>query len=611
MANYLIQTLIHQAEKYKNRAFYRFREPGESEWKTSSWQDFHDLVLQSARALLALGCAEMDKAVLCSPNRPELLIAEFACFFNRMGGVPVYASSSLSQFSFIAEDSDATVAFVGSKAEYDMACDYCSTAVHPFDHIILLTDDDSIIRPDDMRTMTWSAFLAHGNDLSLQSAVLERAARGRSSDLASLIYTSGTTGHPKGVVLNHAQFEAQLREHLRRLTDINENELSLCFLPMSHVFEKAWIFFCIVKGLRVAFNYDPREIESVLQEVHPNIMCCVPRFWEKVYSAAMHELDKLSWLQRQMARRALHVGARVNLHYRRIDKKVPGLLMREYKFWDRRFFSKVRKGIGMPEPNIFPTAGAALSPKICDFMRRIGIRVIMGYGMTETTATITCFPKYDFEIGTVGTPLSEIQVKIDNSGEILVKGPTVTPGYYKNDEANAAAFTRDGWLRTGDAGYFNENGALVLSARKKELFKTSNGKYISPGAIESLCAGSRYIDSIAVIGEGRKYVTALVVPNFHAFTTLAEQKGFAAPTLDELCASEKANAFLLNEIHKLQGDVAAYEKVKKITILPEHFSEERGELTNTLKLRRNIIEKNYDKQIQQMYPDESLDKNPF
>lgn len=611
MANYLIQALTRQAAKYKDREFYKFREPEEKEWRSSSWQDFYDLVLQSARALLAVGCREMDKAVLCSPNRPELLIAEFACFFNRMAGVPVYASSSQPQFSFIAEDSEASVAFVGSKAEYDMAYEYCRTAAIPFCHIILLTDDISAIRPDDMRAMTWSTFLAHGDDRSLQSAVLERAGRGCPSDLASLIYTSGTTDRPKGVVLNHSQFEAQMRGHLRMLTDIKGNELSLSFLPLSHVFEKGWIFFCIVKGLRVAFNYDPRDIASTLQEVRPNIMCCVPRFWEKVYSAAMHNLDKLSWFQCQMARRALYVGARVNLHYRRIGKKVPALLMKEYNFWDRRFFSKVREGMGMPEPKIFPTAGAALSPKICEFMRRIGIRVIMGYGMTETTATISCFPKYDFEIGTVGTPLSDINVKIDNTGEILVKGPTVTPGYYKNDEANAAAFTPDGWLRTGDAGYFNENGALVLSARKKELFKTSNGKYISPGAIESLCAGSRYIDSIAVIGEGRKYVTALVVPDFHALVNLSEQKGFASPTLEGLCASEKANFFLLNEIHRLQKDMAEYEKIKKITILPEHFSGQRGELTNTLKLRRNIIEKNYEKQIQQMYPDESLDKNPF
>lgn len=611
MANYLIQALTRQAAKYKDREFYKFREPEEKEWRSSSWQDFYDLVLQSARALLAVGCREMDKAVLCSPNRPELLIAEFACFFNRMAGVPVYASSSQPQFSFIAEDSEASVAFVGSKAEYDMAYEYCRTAAIPFCHIILLTDDTSAIRPDDTRAMTWSTFLAHGDDRSLQSAVLERAGRGCPSDLASLIYTSGTTDRPKGVVLNHSQFETQMRGHLRMLTDINGNELSLSFLPLSHVFEKGWIFFCIVKGLRVAFNYDPRDIASTLQEVRPNIMCCVPRFWEKVYSAAMHNLDKLSWFQRQMARRALHVGARVNLHYRRIDRKVPALLMKEYNFWDRRFFSKVRDGMGMPEPKIFPTAGAALSPKICEFMRRIGIRVIMGYGMTETTATISCFPEYDFEIGTVGTPLSDINVKIDNTGEILVKGPTVTPGYYKNDEANAAAFTPDGWFRTGDTGYLNKNGALVLSARKKELFKTSNGKYISPQAIESLCAGSRYIDSIAVIGEGRKYVTALVVPDFHALVNLSEQKGFASPTLEGLCASEKANFFLLNEIHRLQKDMAEYEKIKKITILPEHFSGQRGELTNTLKLRRNIIEKNYEKQIQQMYPDESLDKNPF
>ena len=607
MANYLVETLLQQAEKYRNRAFYRFKEPGSGHWELTSWMEFHDSVLRAGRALYALGVKELDKAILCSPNRPELLIAEYACFFNRMAGVPVYAHSTVAQFSFIANDSGAQIAFIGSSDQYALAHEYASKHPGALKSIILLTDDTSYVAPDDMTTMTWSRFMQLGDNMELQTPLMLRADSGTPSDLASLIYTSGTTGEPKGVILNHSQFESQLKEHLVRLTDISENELSLCFLPMSHVFEKAWMFFCVVKGLRVAFNYDPREIESALHETNPNLMCCVPRFWEKIYTAIMQRIDSMTWIQRMMTYRALKVCGRVNLHYRRLGKNIPFLLKHEFRFWDRRLISKVKKAIGIPYPNIFPTAGAALSPKICEFMRSIGADIIMGYGLTESTATVTCFPKTGYEIGTVGTPLSQVQIKIDNTGEILLKGPTITPGYYHNEEANKAAFTNDGWFRTGDAGYFDTNGALVLSARKKELFKTSNGKYISLQYIESLMASNPYIDAAAVIGEQRKYVTALVVPDFHALDKWAKAHGLSFESREAMCADPRINQLILKGIHSLQSDMAEFETVKYITLLPHSFSLEKGEMTNTLKLKRNVIAKNYADAISAMYPDKYLD----
>lgn len=609
MTNYLIEQLYIQAERYRHREFYRVKSKGSDQWESKSWSDFFEDTKRAGRALYKLGFVEGDKAVLCSPNCPELLMAEYGLFINRMVSVPVYTYSSSAQFSYIARESGASVIFAGGPGQYELAAKYCESNPGAVRLIVMLTEEREVNVPEGVRFMTWSEFRALGNDEGVKESVLKRVRGGSPNDVASLIYTSGATGVPKGVILTHRQFESQIKLHLKRLQQVSEGELSLSFLPMSHIFEKAWLFYCVTKGLRVAFNRDPRQIEQALREVQPNIMCCVPRFWEKIYTGVMNVRDNMNWIERAMVSRALKVGAKVNLKYRREGRPVPPMLMRQYRFWDRRLFVKVRRKVGIPYGTVFPTAGAALSDKICHFMRTIGIELVYGYGMTESTATVTCYPDVNYEIGTVGTPLPSVQIKIDNSGEILLKGPTITPGYYNNEEANRQAFTADGWFRTGDAGFLDRKGALILSSRKKDMFKTATGKYISPQASESLLASNRYIDEVTIIGEGKKYVSALVVPNFGYLEAWAKAEGIKYDSRQDLCENPKAKEFMLAEMQEAQVDLSDFEKVKNITLLTEPFSAEKGEITNTMKIRRATISNNYADHIAKMYPDEHLDED--
>ncbi|MDE7510184.1 MAG: AMP-binding protein, partial [Muribaculaceae bacterium] len=377
--------------------------------------------------------------------------------------------------------------------------------------------------------------------------------------------------------------------------------VSMAFLPMSHILEKAWCFFCLYRGVTIAVNYDPRVIQDTIKEVHPNLMCCVPRFWEKVYAGVKQKIAGMSKTQRMMVSRAIRVGYHRNLNYVRLGAKPPRLLEAEYKFWDKRIFSKLKHAIGIPNPNFFPTAGAPLSERICEFMRAVGIDVIIGYGLSETTATVSCFRPTGYKIGTVGHPLPDVLVKISEEGEILVKGPSVTPGYYNNPKANAEAFTEDGFFRTGDAGYLTEDGAIVLTERVKDLFKTSNGKYIAPQMLESRLAENKFIDEAAVIGDQRKYVTALIVPNISQLRAWCASKGISVDDTETMLRDQRVYDHMMAEINGVQRDVASYEKIKKIYLLAHHFSIMNGEVTNTMKVRRPVVAKRYAKEIESMY----------
>jgi long-chain acyl-CoA synthetase len=592
-----------QAEKYGEREAYRFCWRKEGEWLSTSWSDFSRQVDIAGRALAALGIQEGAHIAICSPNTPQILITEYGAFQNRVAVIPLYAASSQGQFDFIVDNGEASLIFVGDSHQYALAYEYHRTHPGKVVKIIVFKNDGIALREDDTTTLFWDDFVRIGMEAGddIRDLVKERIARGVPSDMATLIYTSGTTGEPKGVEILHSNYDAAIEMHLDALTNVSDEDLSMSFLPMSHILEKAWSFFCLAKGIRIAVNYDPRNIQQTIHEVHPTIMCCVPRFWEKVYVGVRDKISSMSWMQRMIVRRALKVGRKRNIEYLNSGRRVPSLLEREYQLWDKKIFSMLRNAIGIPNPNMFPTAGAPLSPKICEFVRSVGIGVKVGYGLSETTATVTCFPETGYELGSVGKPLPGIDVKISPDGEILVKAPTVTPGYYLNEEANKAAFTEDGYFRTGDAGYFTENGSLVLTERIKDLFKTANGKYVAPQALESRLAENKYIDEVAVIGNERKFVTALIVPNYANIRKWAQENGIDSEDTAVLVKEPKLRDFILSEINKLQGDMASYEQIKRICLLPVHFSVMNGEVTNTMKVRRNIVAKRYAKEIEAMY----------
>lgn len=603
MANKLVEIVAENARKLKGREAYRFCWRKDGEWLSTTWEEFALQVEVAAKSLAMLGLIEKDTIAICSPNTPQILITELGAFKNRLASIPVYSSSSQAQYDFIVSDGGATVLFVGDSHQYPLAYNHWKANPDKVRKIVIFKNDGLELREDDTVSIFWDDFVRLGMNApeEVVREVEARADRGLPEDMATLIYTSGTTGEPKGVVITHANYDAAMETHLKLLRSIKDDDLSMAFLPLSHILEKAWCFFCITRGLAIAVNYDPRLIQDTILEVKPNLMCCVPRFWEKVYAGVKEKISEMSALQRMMVNRAVAVGHKRNLDYRRVGKKVPWLVEKEYQFWNKNVFQKLKDAIGIPNPNFFPTAGAPLSDRICEFMRSVGIDIIIGYGLSETTATVSCFPDVDYEIGTVGRPLPGVKVRIDDNGEILVKAATVTPGYYNNPEANAKAFTDDGYFRTGDAGHFTPSGALVLTERVKDLFKTSNGKYIAPQMMESRLAENKYIDEVAVIGDQRKYVTALVVPNLSQLRRWAQKENIPSEDSVALCADPRTVAFMMSQINPIQSDLAEYEKIKKITLLPHHFSIMNGEVTNTMKVRRPVVNERYAKEIEKMY----------
>lgn len=601
MHNILTDLTTRQSLRYGRREAISFQKRGSNEWTSMTWTELDNAVSDFACGLETLGLEPQTMINVFSANCPEILITDLACYRNRAIPVSLYATSSPEQVEFIVKDSEASMIMVGDQRQYDIAvsiADSCPTLK------IIVTFDDSIKLADgDKMTLRFGAIIELGRaaGASCRDAVNLRSAEAKADDIATLIYTSGTTGEPKGAILPHSCFDAAMRIHHERLDMISDRDTSLCFLPLSHIFEKAWTYFCLDEGIHVYINSNPKEIQTALRQVHPTCMCSVPRFWEKVYAAVQDKISAMKGIKKMMVERALKIGAIRNLKYGRLGKKAPWLIEQQYRFFDRRILSVMRKTIGVDRGNIFPTAGAPLSANIVEFLHACGFNIVIGYGLSETTATVTCYPAVGYEIGTVGTVLPEIEVKIGADDEILVKGPTIMRGYYKRPEANAEAFTADGWFRTGDAGRFDDRGALILTERIKDLFKTSNGKYIAPQAIESRLGEDKYIEQVAVIGDQRKYVTAIIIPAFEALKEYARRKKIAFRNIDELIQNSEIRRMLTERIERLQKGFANFEKIKRFTLLPKEFSIESGELTNTLKLRRPIINRLYANEIEAMY----------
>ena len=598
MTNILTSIIDLQSEKYGAREAFLYKTA--DRWTPTSWLELRRQVESAACALEILGVREEGTITIFSGNRPEIIITDFAAYANRAVPVSIYSTSSAEQVKYIVNDSGCEMIFVGNKDQYEIVASIRKEC--PRLRQIVVFDDVERLKGD-TTTITFAQLLQLGDKASAKcrEAVKSRTASARPDDIATIIYTSGTTGEPKGAVLPHSCFNAVMKIHVERLTMLSDEDTSLCFLPLSHIFEKAWTYFCLYMGMKIYINDDPRAIQHAIREVQPTCMCSVPRFWEKVYTAVQEKLGDMKGIRKWIAARALKVGRRRNLDYKRCGKKVPWLLEKQYQFFDRKVFAPMRKVIGVSRGNIFPTAGAPLSANIVEFLHSCGINIIIGYGLSETTATVTCYPDLNYEIGTVGTTMPEVEVRIGDENEIQIKGPTVMRGYYNKPEATAEAFTDDGWFRTGDAGRFDESGALILTERLKDLFKTSNGKYIAPQALESRLGEDKYIEQVAVIGDQRKYVTAIIIPAFEALKEYARRKKIAFRNIDELIQNTEIRKLIQERIDRLQKGFANFEKIKKFTLLPKEFSIESGELTNTLKLRRPIINNRYAHEIEAMY----------
>lgn len=586
-----------KAKKQANRVALYYRDYSVAKWVEITWRELHEKVERVARALVSLGVKEEDRVAICSQNMPQALMVDFANYANRAISVPMYATASVQQIEYIVNDAEIELLCVGEQIQYDNALEVIKNSKF-LKHIVVF--DPSVDLKGESRAMYFEDFMRKGDDQSLQKTVEKRTKAASDDDLAIIMYTSGTTGESKGVMLPHSCLLEAMRIHDQRLVHIKRSDTSMAFLPLTHIFERAWTYFCLWEDVKVYLNQRPSDIQNTLKEVRPTMLCAVPRFWEKIAAGVQLKIDTFSPFKKALVAWALAVGEEYNIGYRKDQKRAPLGLSIRYKIADRLIFSTLKKVVGLDRGRLFPVAGAALDDKLAKFFVSLGLPIMYGYGLTETTATVCCYPYHNYVIGSMGTLMPDVQVKIGEDGEILVKGKTVCSGYYKKPEINANSFI-DGWFRTGDAGKLVDGKHLYMTDRLKDLFKTSNGKYIAPQQIETILGGDVFIEQVAVIGNNRNFVTAIIAPNIEAIKGYAAQRNITYELVDELMEHPQICKMMEERIAELQKDMAPYEKIKKFRLIKRGFTIESGELTSTLKLRRAVILQNYAAMIEEMY----------
>ena len=594
-----LSRLVHDvAAKFGDREALIYKNFGGTQWKSCSWNQFSGIARQVSDALLALGVGEQENIGIFSQNSVQYLFVDFGAWGIRAVTVPFYATSSEQQIQFMINDAQIRFLFVGEQEQFDKAHRVFPTC-QSLERIIVF-DPAVKIPENDPSVMSFSAFLKLGEGLTRKEEFNRRQAAATMDDIANILYTSGTTGDSKGVILSMGQFHAALEANHKDVP-VDENDRVMNFLPFTHIFERGWALLCITVGARLIVNTYPQEVQKSMREQHPTCMSSVPRFWEKVYQGVQEKIEASGSVQRKLFRHAEEIGRRHNIEYLAAGKLPPLPLHLEYELLNKTIFSLVRKELGLENAHFFPTAGATVSAHVEEFVHTIGLNMVVGYGLTESLATVSCdHLGQPYQIGSVGHPIQGISIKISDEGEILLKGPTITRGYYNRDDITRQSFTEDGYFRTGDSGYIND-GELFLKDRIKDLFKTSNGKYIAPQMIESKLLVDKYIDQIAIIADQRKFVSALIVPEYKLLEEYARTHGIAFNSREDLCSDKRIIRMLTERIETLQQQLAHYEQVKRFTLLPQAFSMSRGELTNTLKIKRRVLNENYKEQIDKMY----------
>lgn len=594
-----LSVLIHeQAKKYGARGALTFRNFGSKSWKTVSWKQFSLRVMQVSNALIHLGVKRQESIGVFAQNCIQYLYADFGAYGVRAITIPFYATCSEQQIKYMIHDAQVRILFVGEQEQFEKARRIF--ALCPSLERVIIFDRSVQIGEQDSFALYFEDFIALGEDLPHQTEVEERWAAANDEDICNILYTSGTTGDSKGVVLTYGQYHAAMIANYQ-CVPIRESDRVMDFLPITHIFERGWLYLCLTVGAHIIINTYPKEIQESMREMHPTCMCAVPRFWEKMYIAVKEKIDNSNPLQKKLFNRALAVGKKYNIDYLSHGKRPPRALSIEYEMYNKTVMALVRKQIGLEKAHIFPTAGAYVSPEVEMFTHSIGICMQVGYGLTESLATVSCdHVDKPYTIGSVGRPIEGIEIKIGENSEILLKGPTITRGYYQREHINEVAFDEDGFFHTGDAGYLKD-GELYLTERIKDLFKTSNGKYVAPQMIEAMMLVDKYIDQAVIIADQRKFVSALIVPEFRLLEEYAHDHGIAFNSREEICGDARIVKMMLDRILTLQQSLAHYEQVKRITLVPHHFTMERGELTNTLKIKRPAINKNYKDIINKMY----------
>ena len=510
MINQITSSIFESIKNRSEQIGFRSKDEKSKEWLEYTWQEIESRIKRIAYVLLKNGVQNQEKVAIFAQNSMEWVMTDVAIMSIGAVSVPVYATNTSKQTKYVIDDANIKLMFVGDDEQYQKSIEIFEDKNTSLNKVVVF---NSSVEINNTSSVLFSDYIDEDIEESIISEFDSRTLAVKPDDLASLIYTSGTTGEPKGVMLSHDNFISTFRMHDVFLSTVNDNDHSLCFLPLSHVFERTWTLYCMHKGVKVSFLSDPKLIIETLGEVKPTLFCTVPRVYEKVYNAVQNGIDNASNTKKKIFAWSVKQGrAYYDLENREL--KIPKRLRIRKKIADRLVLNKLKNVLG-GNLKMSPTAGAPLSVEIQAFMRAVGIPVTMGYGLTETTASVTAFPLNHYKLGSAGKLLPELEMKIGKENEILVKGPTVMKGYYNKPEATAEVF-EDGWFRTGDAGQIDPDGSLIITDRLKDLMKTAGGKYIAPQPIEAMLTDDNFIEQAMVIGDERPFVTAFVVPNFEA-----------------------------------------------------------------------------------------------
>jgi long-chain acyl-CoA synthetase len=584
------QMITEKIREYSANTALRYKE--NDSWQSLTYAEFGDKINRVACALIKANVQSGDNVGIYSANRYEWAVADFACILAGAISVPIYATSTKEQAGFIIKDAGIKFIFVGDDAQYKNV-----VAIHSEGIPLQLIAFDPEIDIDQVFATHFNDFIEIDYNDTCKSEIHNRLAKINKDDTTTIIYTSGTTGDPKGVMLTHTNLFHQLAA-VDADFDVSSKDTSLCFLPLSHVYERMWSYYVYYKGAVHTYLEDPRKVIETMQEIKPTALVSVPRLYEKIYAAVMNSQENASSIKKGLFKKAIKVG---NAYYTKTRKNqpIPLALKLKHKLFDKLVLSKIRKVVG-GDKNFFSAGGAPLEKTIEEFFFDCGLFICQGYGLTETSPMVSCNSPASFKFGTVGKPVPGCQVRIADNGEVQVKGPLVMKGYYNDPKATAKVMD-NGWFKTGDVGEFDEEGYLRITGRIKEIIITSGGKNIAPLRIETLVGKDFFIEQIIAIGDKRNFISALVVPSFEGLETWAKKKEILYNSVDELVNHPMVINFYKKRIELQSKLLAQYETIKKFKLLSKPFTIEEGGITPTLKLKRDQIHKKFKDLIDSMY----------
>ncbi|MGA9772376.1 MAG: long-chain fatty acid--CoA ligase [Blastocatellia bacterium] len=585
-------------DRFREDEFLRYKKG--ADWHSLTYGEVARRVRELALGLSRLGLTSGDRIAIWSENRPEWNIADLATLAISAIDVPVYTTQARDQVEYILKDSGARAIFVSSAFLQEAL--QMQKRLPSLEYVIAFDELPEGIEPKAVRRaaeLINQGRALYGEDPSVYEKLWKAT---RPEDLATLLYTSGTTGEPKGVMLTHKNLTANALNSYHWLELKGHRDVALTYLPFTHIFERAVWYLYSYFGAVIAYAESIEAVAKNLAEVRPTVMTSVPRMFEKIYGRIIERGTAAGFPRKPIFLWSLDVGRKWAV---RKDRRLPAgpWLSLQHKIADVLVFKKWREAVG-GNVRVFISGGAPLAPEIAYLFDAAGMTILQGYGLTETSPSISCNTESRNRVGTVGPVMDGVSVRIAEDGEILVKGDTVMKGYYNRPAENEEAFTADGWFRTGDIGQIDEDGFLSITDRKKELMKTSGGKYVAPQRVESLIKSSRFVSQVFVVGNARKFPSALIVPNLELLRSYAAMKGLDCKDDRELLAHPRIVDLIQRQVDRYTTELGQWEKVKKVALLEHELTIESGDLTPTLKPRRSVIEKKYASVIDRMYAPE-------